>query len=57
MDPRPVYEQFFFDKNNNPRPENIIALLLIAVTAYYLITYKTPLKEIVYMDFLNNYLL
>lgn len=26
-------------------------------TAYYLATYKKPLKELVYMDFLNNYLL
>lgn len=50
-------EKFFFDPNNNPIPENIIMLLMALFTAYYLINYKSPLKELVYMDFLNNYLL
>jgi hypothetical protein len=25
--------------------------------SYYLLTYKKPMKELIYMDFLNNYLL
>ena len=32
-------------------------LLLAGATGYYLLTYKKPMQEIVYMEFLNNYLL
>ncbi len=34
-----------------------MALILSAFAGYYLLTYKKPMQEIVYMDFLNNYLL
>ena len=33
-----------------------MALMAIFAT-YYLLTYRKPMKEMVYMDFLNNYLL
>ena len=56
-DDRPPYQQFFFDQDNNPKPENMIGLLLALGAGYYLATYKKPMQEIVYMDFLNNYLL
>jgi AFG3 family protein len=46
-----------FDPNNNPKPENIILVLMAMFASYYLLTYKRPMKELVYMDFLNNYLL
>jgi hypothetical protein len=32
-------------------------LILAACAGYFLITYRSPMKELVYMDFLNNYLL
>lgn len=51
------WKGFFFDENNNPKPEGFVALLLAGFTGYYLLTYKKPMQEIVYMDFLNNYLL
>lgn len=31
--------------------------MLSGFAGYYLLTYRTPMQEIVYMDFLNNYLL
>jgi hypothetical protein len=34
-----------------------LALLLSGFAGYYLLTYRKPMQEIVYMDFLNNYLL
>lgn len=30
---------------------------MLGFTGYYLITYKKPMQELVYLDFLNNYLL
>lgn len=48
---------FFFDPNNNPKPEGWIGLLAGCSMAYYALNYKKPAKELVYMDFLNNYLL
>jgi len=48
---------FFFDPNGgNPRPEGWIGALVATAALYYLTNHKTPMKEIVYMDFLNNYL-
>ncbi len=32
-------------------------LLLAGFAGYYLVTYRKPMQEIVYMEFLNNYLL
>jgi len=34
-----------------------VAALLAAGTLYYIINHKKPMKEIIYMDFLNNYLI
>jgi hypothetical protein len=31
--------------------------MLSGFAGYYLLTYRKPMQEIVYMDFLNNYLL
>ena len=45
------------DENNNPRPEGFLGLLIAGCAAYYLLTYRKPTPEMVYMDFLNNYLL
>lgn len=47
----------FFDPENNPNPEGWLGLLLAAATGYYLLNYKAPMEEIVYMQFLNDYLL
>ena len=32
-------------------------MLLSGFAGYYLLTYRKPMQELVYMDFLNNYLL
>ena len=34
-----------------------MALALAGCAGYYLLTYRKPMEELVYMDFLNNYLL
>jgi hypothetical protein len=34
-----------------------MTLFLSGFAGYYLLTYRKPLQELVYMDFLNNYLL
>lgn len=34
-----------------------MGLLLACFAGYYILTYRKPMQEIVYMDFLNNYLL
>jgi len=49
--------QAFFTPNNEPKPEGFLALLLAFATGYYLFNYKRPMKEVVYMQFLNDYLL
>ena len=51
------WKKFFFDEDNNPKPEGFLALMLSGFAGYYLLTYRKPMQEIVYMDFLNNYLL
>lgn len=49
---------FFFDpEGGNPKPEGWMAALLAASALYYIINHKKPMKEIIYMDFLNNYLI
>ena len=49
---------FFFEpEGGNPRPEGWMAALLAASALYYIINHKKPMKEIIYMDFLNNYLI
>lgn len=44
---------FFFDPNGGPNPKAILMVLLALNLAYYTVTYKKPMKEIIYMDFLN----
>ena len=56
-DDRPEWQKFLFDQNNNPKPEGFLAMLLGASLLYYILTYKKPMQEIVYKDFLNDYLL
>ena len=56
-DNRNAFVKFFLDPDNNPKPEGLIGVLLAAATGYYLFSYKKPMKEIVYMEFLNDYLL
>jgi len=34
-----------------------LAAVLAAATGWYLFNYKKPMKEVVYMEFLNDYLL
>lgn len=51
------WKKFFFDEDNQPKPEGFLALMLSGFAGYYLLTYRKPMQEIVYMDFLNNYLL
>lgn len=38
-DERSQFEKFFFDQENNPKPENIIAIILALCAGYYLFTY------------------
>lgn len=49
---------FFFEPNGgDPKPEGWIGALAAAGALYFIVNYKAPMKELVYMDFLNNYLL
>ena len=45
------------EPDNSPKPEGFVAGVLGLATAYYLYNYKKPMKEVVYMEFLNDYLL
>lgn len=56
-DERNPVQQAFFDPEGNPKPEGFLGVLLAAATAYYILNYKKPMDEIVYMQFLNDYLL
>lgn len=56
-DERAEWQKFFFDENNNPRPEGFIALLLAGSILYFVLTNRKPMQELVYKDFLNEYLL
>ena len=47
----------FFEEDNSPRPEGWLGLIMALATGWYLFNYKKPMKEIVYMEFLNDYLL
>lgn len=49
---------FFFEPNGgDPRPEGWVAALAAAAGLYFIVNYQKPMKEIIYMDFLNNYLM
>lgn len=56
-DERPDWQKFFFDQENNPKPEGFLGVLLAGFVGYYLLTYQKPMNELVYKDFLNDYLL
>jgi len=50
-------KSFFFDPNNNPKNEALVLLAAMLGAGYFVYNFKAPLKEIVYMEFLNEYLL
>jgi len=52
-----AFNSFFFDPQGSPKPEGFVAAVMALATAYYLATYQKPMKELVYMQFLNDYLL
>ena len=47
----------YFGSNGNPKPEAWMTLLAALACGYAAMTYETPRKEIVFMTFLNDYLL
>lgn len=47
---------FFFDPKKNPN-EALIILAAMLGCGYFIYNFKAPMKEIVYMEFLNDYLL
>ena len=46
-----------FTPENDPKPEGWLGVLLALATGYFVLNYKKPMKEVVYMQFLNDYLL
>lgn len=48
---------FFFDPNNNPKNEALFLLAALLGAGYFVYNFRAPMKEIVYMEFLNDYLL
>jgi AFG3 family protein len=48
---------YLFDPNGNPKNEILILLAMMLGTGAYLYNFRSPMKEIVYMEFLNDYLL
>lgn len=46
-----------FEPNGGPPKPAFYLTLLSTLAGFYYLNYKTPLKELIYMDFLNNYLL
>jgi AFG3 family protein len=57
QDNRNEFAKFLFDQNNNPKPEGFVSLLVAGLALYYVLTYKKPMQELVYKDFLNDHLL
>jgi len=55
-DDREWYMKLLFDMNNNPKFENWGILALAVFGAIYGITYSKPAKELVYMEFVNDFL-
>jgi len=49
--------KFFFDPENNPKPEGWVGLVMAFATAYYLINYKKPSQEVTMMEFINDFVL
>ena len=48
---------YFFEPNGNPKNELLISLALMLGAGAYVYNFRNPMKEIVYMEFLNEYLL
>jgi AFG3 family protein len=48
--------KFFFNPNNNPKWENWGIVALAVFGAIYAFTYSKPAKELVYMEFVNDFL-
>lgn len=48
--------QFFFNPNNNPKWENWGILALALFGGVYAYSFSNPAKELVYMEFVNEYL-
>jgi CRISPR/Cas system-associated exonuclease Cas4 (RecB family) len=46
-----------FDQDNNPKPEGWLGIFAGLATGYFLYNYKKPMNELIYMQFLNDYLL
>ena len=57
IDDRNAVQKFFFTPENDPKPEGWLAVIMGLAAGYYLYSYKAPMKEVVYMEFLNDYLL
>jgi AFG3 family protein len=55
-DDRQWYMKFLFNPNNNPKFENWGIIMLALFGAVYAFTYSKPAKELVYMEFVNDYL-
>lgn len=55
-DNREWYMKFLFNPNNSPKFENWGILALVLFGLIYAFTYKKPAKELVYMEFVNDYL-
>lgn len=53
-DDRNQFQKFFFDPENNPKPEGFVGVLLALATGYYLFNYKKPRKEITMIEFINQ---
>lgn len=56
-DNRNQFMKALFTPENDPKPEGWLGILLALATGYFVLNYKKPMKEVVYMQFLNDYLL
>ena len=56
QDDREWYMKFLFQPNGNPKFESWGILALAVFSAIFAATYSTPAKELVYMEFVNDYL-
>jgi AFG3 family protein len=55
-DERPMYMKFFFNPENNPKWENWGIIALAIAGAAWAYSQSNPAKELVYMEFVNDYL-
>lgn len=52
-----MLKDFFFDPNNDPKPDRWLPLLLGIGGAYLFFNQKTPMQEVSFQEFLNDYLI